>query len=378
MITHLSYPPGNSINDFIDPSNSTVQYTSFDEVIQSISMVGQASLLGKMDIKSAFRLLRVRPEDFQLLGISFQDKYYIDKCLPFGCAISCNLFEKFATFLEWVIKSRTGVTTIHHYLDDFIFIGDQQSTQCHTLMNNFKSMCLDLGIPLNDSKTEGPCTSLVFLGLEIDTIAQTIKVPQDKLNDLKDLLTKLSKLQKTTLKDLQSLVGKLNFVTKAIHGSRAFNRRFYTATIGVRKPPHFIRITSPLKEDIKLWLKFLGYFNGTAYFQEIEWTSNSTLHLYTDSAGNPELGCGTVFGSQWVALKWPKAWANDQIIKDITFLELVPIVLAMYIWNPLLRNKRILFHIDNMALVNIVNSQSSKSALVMSFLRPLVLLPNGK
>jgi hypothetical protein len=32
MITHLSYPEGRAINDFIDPDLCTVRYTSFDNV----------------------------------------------------------------------------------------------------------------------------------------------------------------------------------------------------------------------------------------------------------------------------------------------------------------------------------------------------------
>jgi hypothetical protein len=33
------------------------------------------------------------------------------------------LFEKFSTFLQWVVQLRTGIDTIDHYLDDFIFMG---------------------------------------------------------------------------------------------------------------------------------------------------------------------------------------------------------------------------------------------------------------
>jgi hypothetical protein len=34
--------------------------------------------------------------DFDQLGFVFQDKYYLDKCLPFGASISCALFENFS------------------------------------------------------------------------------------------------------------------------------------------------------------------------------------------------------------------------------------------------------------------------------------------
>jgi hypothetical protein len=50
--------------------------------------------LAKTDIKSAFRLLRVSPSEFDQLGFSFDNKFYFDKCLPFGASISCSLFEK--------------------------------------------------------------------------------------------------------------------------------------------------------------------------------------------------------------------------------------------------------------------------------------------
>lgn len=59
-----------------------------------------------MDIKSAFRLMIINPGDFDLLGFKFEGNYYIDKCLPMGCAISCNLFEKISTFLQWELKRR--------------------------------------------------------------------------------------------------------------------------------------------------------------------------------------------------------------------------------------------------------------------------------
>lgn len=52
-----------------------------------IADLGPDSIIGKLDIKSLFRLLPVYPEDFDLLGFKLEGLYYIDKCLPMGCAI---------------------------------------------------------------------------------------------------------------------------------------------------------------------------------------------------------------------------------------------------------------------------------------------------
>jgi hypothetical protein len=57
LITHLSYPPGNSVNDFIDEKLTTVQYSKFDNVICIIQTLGEHVKIGKIYIKSAFRLL---------------------------------------------------------------------------------------------------------------------------------------------------------------------------------------------------------------------------------------------------------------------------------------------------------------------------------
>ncbi|VDI50875.1 Hypothetical predicted protein [Mytilus galloprovincialis] len=140
-----------------------------------------------------------------------------------------------------------------------------------------------------------------------------------------------------------------------------------------KKPFYSIRINNDLREDAKIWLIFLEHFNGDCYLSENTWITNETLHLYTDSCGNSDLGCGAYFDGKWAQYKWPEAWSNMPIMRDITFLELVPIVLAMFIWASNFQNRKILFRIDNMALVSIINKRTAKSKRVMAFIRPLVL-----
>jgi hypothetical protein len=60
-------------------------------------------------------------------------------------------------------------------------------------------------------------------------------------------------------------------------------------------------------------------------------------------------------------------------MKNMSLLELIPIVMALYIWVEEFAQKEILFHADNAALVSIINKRSSKDKLIMKFIRPLVL-----
>ena len=49
---------------------------------------------------------------------------------------------------------------------------------------------------------------------------------------------------------------------------------FYDLTVKAKKPHHFIKLNSEVKEDMKVWLSFLESFNGKAYFPESEWSDN--------------------------------------------------------------------------------------------------------
>ncbi|XP_061194757.1 uncharacterized protein LOC133202910 [Saccostrea echinata] len=244
-----------------------------------IGALGKGTYLGKMDVKSAFRLLPVHPSDHQLLGFKFNDQYYYDMCLPMGCSISCALWEKFAHFIQWVVEVKTGVHTLNHYLDDFIFAGGTLEI-CNLLMFSFKSTCSDFGIPLAEEKTEGPKTVLTFLGIEIDTDNMVIRIPEEKIIDLEKSLLEMLQKTKVTLRELQSLVGSLNFCAKAIPSARAFNRRFCDAMCGIKYSSHFIRVTKGMKSDPHVWLEFIHRFNGSLNFMNVNWLSNNHF-IYT-------------------------------------------------------------------------------------------------
>ena len=38
--------------------------------------------MGKTDIKDVFRIIPIHPDDYKLLGFSWQGAFYHDKCLP--------------------------------------------------------------------------------------------------------------------------------------------------------------------------------------------------------------------------------------------------------------------------------------------------------
>lgn len=374
LITHLSHPVGSSVNDGFDDNLCSVSYTSFDKVADLVFKCGKGALMAKRDIKSAFRLLPVFPGDFHLLGMKFEDNFYFDKCLPMGCSRAPMLFETFSTFIHWCVAYKSGLQTLDHFLDDFIFVGSNKTDECVRLAVTFEQICSELEIPVAAEKSVGPTTVLVFLGLELDSNEMLVRVPLHKIEELLELLQSYASRKKMSLKELQSIVGKLSFVSRAVRSSRAFLRRFYDAMSGLKKPHYKLRINQELRADFLMWVEFLNNFNGVVYIPDAVWYENSIINLYTDSAGGASLGCGCYFAGQWAFFQWPKIWGNSKVLTDITFLEMVPVLLAVMLWGDRLRNMKIVLRIDNEALVHVINKQSCKSKRTMILLRKFILL----
>ena len=142
--------------------------------------IGQGAQLGKIDIKSAFRLLPVHPTDRHLLVMQWRRELFIDTCLPFGLRSAPKLFNILADFLAWVLKQQ-GVAPLLHYLDDFLTIGPPDANTCQKYMDTIKEVCEILGVPLAVEKVEGPSTVLSFLGITLDTCKMEARLPEEKL-----------------------------------------------------------------------------------------------------------------------------------------------------------------------------------------------------
>lgn len=367
LIHHLSYPKGSSVNDFIDQDLATVTYSSFDDAVNKLLILGPGTYFSKTDIDSAFRLIPIHPNDHHLLGFKFDDKFYFDTCLPMGASSSCAIFERFSTALQFVAQTQLGIKHIIHILDDFLIMGPPNSQICQSNLNTFLDFCSEVGVPIKVEKTENATNIITFMGLELDSILMEARLPQDKLVNLRTLLRSASKSRKITLRDLQSLIGLLNFCCQVVPPGRCFLRRLTDLTKKVNKPHHRITLTREGRKDIQAWMLFADHFNGRQLLLEKRWLTTDALHLHTDASGS--LGFGAIFECKWFYGRWPSSWQAQHI----TFKELVPLVLAVEIWGPFLQNHCIVLHTDNEAVVYIINKQTCKISDIMALVRRLIL-----
>ena len=163
MIHHLLAPRNYSVNSQIHPNyKCSVVYTTFDDAIALVQGVGIGACMGKADVKSAFRLLPVHPEDFDLLGMCIDGKFYYDRCMSMGCSIACSTFEMFSGFLEYCCQEVAGSRDMLHYLDDFFFFVGKSAIERRHLMCSFQAMCERFGVPVCPGEDGGASDSHHF------------------------------------------------------------------------------------------------------------------------------------------------------------------------------------------------------------------------
>ena len=64
-----SYFCENSVNDGIDPLHCSLVYITVENAAQMVVRLGRGTLLAKLDIQSAYRIVPVHPADRALLGM---------------------------------------------------------------------------------------------------------------------------------------------------------------------------------------------------------------------------------------------------------------------------------------------------------------------
>ena len=123
-IFHLSFPKSGvtSINHSISKEDFGLQYITIDNAIEGILCLGQGSYLAKTDIEAAFRLIPLRPSDYELFGMYWQGSYYYDRVLPFGLRSAPFLFNQLSEAIEWIQLHKCCISFVCHILDDFLII----------------------------------------------------------------------------------------------------------------------------------------------------------------------------------------------------------------------------------------------------------------
>ena len=216
-------------------------------------------------LHDAFRHVLFHDGDWELLGCTWPVKidgtvvtgYFFDTFCPFGLRSSPALFLKFVDGLKFVMSFK-GASPIWNYLDDFWTCSPPSpSPHCQNSLDVRLRTCDELGFKINPENTVQPNTNLILLGIELDSLAQEPRIDQARLTENLHMLDKWSSLKHCTKRQLQSLIGKLQFICSVCRPGRTFLRRMIDLLLKATHPSHRIRLTVGFRKDIHWWQTFL-------------------------------------------------------------------------------------------------------------------------
>ena len=264
LIFHLSFPRSamTSINSAISKDDFSLQYVTIDDAIEGIKHFGPGCLLANTDIESAFRLIPVHPEDYELLGMCWEEKYYFDKILPFGLRSAPFIFNQLSDAVEWILLNKCDISFACHILDDFLIMEPKATSMPYDslCLQSLSQMLLtfhDLKIPIAPGKTQGPLQVLEFMGIVLDTLKMEARLPADKIDRIRTIFSEFETKKSCTLKELQSLIGTLNFACKVVPPGRPFLQRMIDLTRNIKQSHHHIKLNSAFFKDLAMWKFFI-------------------------------------------------------------------------------------------------------------------------
>lgn len=365
LIHDLSRPDG-GLNQFVTDTS-----TSFQTVDDATDMMSKNCYVTKIDLQSAYRSVPIHPDNYPFTGLSwdFSDgrgtKHLFDARLPFGSAKACQIFQRISNSFARMLKRRGVACT--NYLDDILLICDTKS-KAWLALDLAINLLTQLGFQINWDKVAPPCTSIVFLGIQINTIDRSLSLPPKKVVEFQNLIEKWSHKRRCSKKDLLVLLGKMNWACKVIRSGRTFLRRLIDLSMRLKKNHHRTWLSSESRADIAWWLTALKLFNGYCPFScDIP---PPAVECYTDAC---QTAGGAVFGGDWCFTNFRSDHPNI-VDCHINVLELATVLHAAKRWGRFWTGYHILIRSDNSSTVSAVNKGTSRSKEFMSILRQLYWL----
>lgn len=358
-----SKPTGSALNDYA----RLEQKLRFQSLEDAVDRLGPGVFLVKVDLRSAYRSVRVHPSNWDACGLkwtfagSSEPTYMVDTALPFGSRHAPGIFHRLTQAVRRMM-ARRGFTDLVVYLDDFLII-EQSYDRCLEAQRVLISLLRDLGFSIAWEKVEGPTNSLQFLGVKIDTIKTVLELPAQKLVEFHQVVRDMLARKRASLKQLQVLAGKLNWAAAVVRGGRIYLRRILEVMRPLRASHHKALITDDMREDLIWWDTFLESFNGRTWFH----FTSQWVNVFVDASLK---GGGMTWGSDWCYVNW-ESDVPELAETHINVKEILAILMAVRRWAPVWSHASVTIHTDNITARAAINKGKARSRVAMAMVREI-------
>lgn len=330
------------------------------------NLVTSGCWMTKVDLKSAYLHVPMAREASPYLAFRWRDRDYLFRSLPFGLSTAPWIFTKVMRVVAEQLRSE-GVRLVV-YLDDLLFIGaTPEEAAAHTARAT--QLLSELGFLISWPKCSlTPSQRIVFLGFEIDSVAMTISLPDERVSTLQRMVEAAlgSPSRQWKAREIARLCGSLVSTRPAVRPAYLhlfwLNKDRDRALAGGSWAASAL-LSSAARSDLSWWAANLSSQASSPLLQE-----QATWTLTTDSSLS---GWGATLqggqGAYWEARGFWPAFPK----KHINVLELTAGLKALEAFHSQVQGRSLKWRCDNTPTVFSVRKWKSRNAESLVVLRNL-------
>ena len=354
LVVDMSSPyDGTSVN--ANCPDVELHYVKLDNAGSVLKKLGRGTLLLKFDVTAAYKQIRLIIDDWCLQGEMYSRGgitcFDISTAANFGAKSSGFLWEEYGSALEFILRWSIPMDAIMRYVDDYL------------VMIRPHAAC-------RDKFDSG--TSLDFLGITIDTDAMCFRVPPQKKTHILSELTRWSTRPSCKKRDLDSLIGYLQFITRVIPWGRAFLGRCIRISCSKSHPSHHIRLNKEFRLDIKWWQSVLPTWNGISFFYDDDWVEPPEFEVDASLLGHGCYNFPYYYSEPWSPDELTEAARDHRV--SMPFLELLAIAKACATFCHGWSGKRVLCRSDCEPASSALSNKYSRSPQMQRLIRVIGVL----
>ena len=380
-------------------------YPRVEDFQRLVLKSGKGCLIWKRDLSRYYLQIPLDPTEYKFTGAIWRGLYFFFTALMFGLRHSGLQGQRITDSVAWIHRNlgldyvapsghateRPGVPTRHsaltpdldperqlpyncvNYCDDLAGC----ETSSHKAEASFKAMgqlLTELGLVESPEKACAPATSMTYLGVHFDTVQMKMSVPPEKLQELRADLELWKRRTTAVRRDLQSILGKLFWVSKVVRHSRPFMGRLLQQLRDMKTTPDSKRVLLSLdcKKDILWWCTYLREYNGVTTIINDDDTQLSLELLMTSPykvcAGDATLwGGGAWYGNKYWSREFPNFLKSSDIAVHVK--EFWVVIASSWVWGDDWSGNCVYLFCDNDAVVDTIVHQKPRDPDMCSLLR---------
>lgn len=338
-----------------------LRYPTVFTLVDRIKQIKTLCLMFKKDLHKAFSQIPICPGSYRLTGFEWRKQYYFHKMMPQGLTTACLACQRTTDSIRY-IQQQLGYY-ICNYIDDLA--GAEPEEIAEQAYLQLGETIRQLGLVESPEKAVEPTEEMEFLGNLLNSKDRTISVTPERRKELIMELENWNESDFITRRQLESIIGKLQFVCNCVRSGRLFLNRLLNflrkTKIGIK-----YRLPKQAHADLLWWIRCLQIFQGTSmmWYEQFQYPDEVAA---ADASGEAAAG---VCGTQYYRAQFPE-WLKH---KCIAVKELWATILLLKIWGEQLKESKVLLYCDNQAVAELVNTGRARDLDLQQGLRELCYL----